>query len=76
MSTSGIELGTVRGRILVNNLFANTSLMCLSMTRQLMEDEIGVDLARMMMINGTVRKLELEGNKFGPRTAQEFGYLL
>jgi hypothetical protein len=46
------------------------------MTRQLTEDEIGVDLARMLMINTTVRKLELEGNKLGPKTAREFGYLL
>jgi len=40
------------------------------------EDEIGVDLARMLMLNKTVRKLELEGNKLGPKTAKEFGHLL
>jgi len=33
-------------------------------------------LARMLMINKTVRKLELEGNKLGPKTAREFGHLL
>jgi hypothetical protein len=30
----------------------------------------------MLMINKTLRKLELEGNKLGPKTAREFGHLL
>ena len=76
LSTSGIDLGTVRCRILVNNLVPNTSLSCLTMTRKLTDDEIGIDLARMLMLNKTLRKLELEGNRFGPRTAREFGALL
>ena len=76
MSTSGIELGTLRARILINNVYNNKSLYCMSMTRQHTEDEVGVDLARMLMINKTVRKIELEGNKLGPKTAREFAYLL
>jgi hypothetical protein len=76
VSTEGIELGTVRAKMLLNNIAANTSLMCLAMTRKLSDDEIGVDMARMLMVNKSIRKLELEGNKFGPKTAREFGYLL
>jgi Ran GTPase-activating protein (RanGAP) involved in mRNA processing and transport len=35
-----------------------------------------VELGRMLMINKTVRKLELEGNKLGPKTAREFSHVL
>lgn len=76
LTTSGIELGTVRTRILINNIVPNTSLNCLTMCRKMVEDEVGVDLARMLMLNKHLRKLELEGNKLGPKTAREFGNLL
>lgn len=46
------------------------------MTRKLIEDDIGVDLARMLMLNKTIRKLELEGNKLGPKSAREMGNVL
>lgn len=76
LTTSGIELGTVRSRILIQNIVPNSTLSCLSMNRKLIEDEIGVDLARMTMVNKNVRKIELEGNKLGPKTAREYGYAL
>ena len=76
MTLSGIELGPIRAKILITNLVYNTSLSCLSMNRKLVEDEVGVDLARMLMLNKHVRKLELEGNKLGPKTAKAFGDVL
>ncbi len=33
VTTTGIELGTLRARILINNVYSNTSLSCLAMTR-------------------------------------------
>ena len=76
MTLSGIELGTIRARILINNILHNESLMCVSMNRKLIEDEVGVDIARMLMLNKNIRKVELEGNKLGPKTAREFGHML
>lgn len=76
MTVSGIDLGTIRTRILANNIVHNTSLKSLSMTRKSIEDEVGVDLARILMINKNLRKIELEGNKLGPKTAREFGHTL
>ena len=67
MTCSGIELGTTKVKILAKNVSLNSSLMCLSMTRKLIDDEMGVDLARMLMINTSVRKIEFEGNKLGPQ---------
>jgi len=66
---TGISLGTVRLRILVSNLVSNDTLRALSLTRKLIEEEEGVYLAQMLMVNKNIRKIELEGNKLGPRTA-------
>ena len=76
LTCSGIELGTTRVRILATNIVPNTSMMCLSMCRKLIEDEVGCDLARMLLINKSIRKLELEGNKLGPKTARELASVL
>ena len=62
--------------MLANNIVENTSLSCLHMSRKMLDDEVGVDLARMLMLNPNVRKLELEGNKLGPKTSEHFGHLL
>lgn len=76
MTASGIELGTIRARILATNIVPNSSLMCISMNRKSIEDEVGVDLARMLMLNKHIRKIELEGNKLGPKTARAMGDVL
>jgi len=73
---TGISLGTVRLRILVSNLVSNDTLRALSLTRKLIEEEEGVYLAQMLMVNKNIRKIELEGNKLGPRTAREFSHVL
>jgi len=55
---------------------SNDTLRACSLTRKLIEEEEGVYLAQMMMVNKNIRKLELEGNKLGPRTAREFSHVL
>ena len=72
MSMSGIELGTTRTRILCNNVAKNSSLKCLSMNRKCIEEEVGEDLAKMLLYNNNLRKLELESNKLGPHSAKAF----
>jgi len=54
----------------------NTTLRACSLTRKLIEEEEGVYLAQMLMVNKNIRKLELEGNKLGPRTAREFSHVI
>ena len=76
VTLSGIELGSIRTRILATNIVRNTSLLSLSMSRKGIEEEVGVDLARMLLVNKNIRKIELEGNKLGPKTAREFGNVL
>jgi hypothetical protein len=42
----------------------------------LIDDKEGVDLANMIAMNKTLRKLELEGNKLGMNSASAFGRAL
>jgi hypothetical protein len=67
-SVSGLNLGAVRCRILASNVAFNKSLTVLHLSRKGIEDDEGVDLAKMLIVNKTLRKLELEGNKLGPKS--------
>jgi hypothetical protein len=62
---AGIDLGSIRTPMLVRSVAHNTSLKCLTMTRMRIEDENGAGLASMLLVNNTLRKVELEGNKLG-----------
>jgi hypothetical protein len=46
------------------------------MCRKGFTDSDGDYLARMLLSNNTLRKLELEGNLLGPRTASKLGEAL
>ncbi len=46
------------------------------MSRSNIKDEEGVELAKILYNNKTLRKLELEGNNLGPKSAKEFGKAL
>jgi len=43
----------------------NKSLMSLHLSRKQIQDNEGQDLAKMLLTNNTLRKLELEGNNLG-----------
>jgi hypothetical protein len=75
-SFAGVDLGTVRARILINALGPNTSLYCLSVNRKQIEDEIGAEIGRMMLVNNKIRKIEAEGNKLQGQTARAFAHVL
>ena len=75
-SCSGIELGSARIRILVGHVAANQSLRTLHLSRCEIKDEDGIDIARILYTNTTLRKLELEGNILQIKTAKEFGKAL
>lgn len=65
---SGLNLGPARCRILASNVAFNNTLTVLHLSRKNIEDDEGVDLAKLLIVNKTLRKLELEGNKLGPKS--------
>jgi len=64
-SMAGVELNSITTAMLARSMAINKSLKCLTMTRKRIEDDNGAALASMLLINDTVRKIELEGNKLG-----------
>ena len=75
-SCSGMELGGARIRILASQIAYNTSLKNMHMARCDIKDDEGIEIAKLLYNNKTVRKLELEGNNLGPKTAKELAKAL
>jgi hypothetical protein len=73
---SGVELGGPRIRILVSQIAYNKSLKNLHLTRSGVGDDDGMEIAKILYNNTTLRKLELEGNNLGIKTAKEFAKAL
>jgi Leucine-rich repeat (LRR) protein len=46
------------------------------LVRSGIKDEDGTEIAKILYNNTTLRKLELEGNNLGPKSAKEFGKAL
>ena len=63
-------------RLLTTILERNTSLLTLSLSRKNLEDVEGKRIAEMLSKNKKLRRLELEGNFFGPETASAFAEAL
>lgn len=75
-STSGIELGGPRIRIIVSQIAYNHSLKNMHLSRTDIKDEDGTEVAKILYNNTTLRKLELEGNNLQVKSAKEFGKAL
>lgn len=75
-STSGLELGAARTRILASQVAYNHTLTNLHLSRSGIKDEDGAEIAKILYNNTVLRKLELEGNNLGPKSAKEFGKAL
>lgn len=75
-SASGLELGPARTRILASWVAQNSSLCHLHLSRSGIKDEDGAEIAKILYTNKTLRKLELEGNQLGKKTALSFGKAL
>ena len=73
---SGVELGGPRILILVSQIAYNKSLKNLHLTRSGVGDDDGMEIAKILYNNTTLRKLELEGNNLGIKTAKEFAKAL
>ncbi len=73
---SGLNLGAARCRIMAANVAFNNTLTSLHLARKEIDDAEGVELARILISNKSIRKLELEGNRLGPKTIYAFGKAL
>lgn len=73
---AGLELGAARTGILAKVIAYNNSLSCLCLSRKNIEDQTGLEIARILYTNKTLRKIELEFNRLGPLSAREFGLAL
>ena len=61
----GLDFGTVRCRILATQVAHNKSLLSLHLARKGIQDAEGKEIAKILLTNTTIRKLELEGNNLG-----------
>jgi len=73
ITVCGIELTSVRLRLLTQALENNTSCMSLDLNRKGLNDEDGLALAGMLEKNKCLQKLECEGNNLGMNAAKAIG---
>jgi len=76
ITTCGIELTSVRLRLLTQAMENNTSCLSLDLNRKGLNDEDGVSLAGMLEKNQYLQKLECEGNSLGVAAAKAIGEAL
>ena len=75
-SLAGLDLGGPRARILASLVAYNSGLCAIHMVRKNIQDIDGIEIARILYSNKSLRKIELEGNCLGPKSAKEFGLAL
>merc|ERR1719277_986324 len=76
ITVCGIELSSVRLRLLTQAMSHNTSCMSLDLNRKGVNDEDGISLAGMLEKNTNLQKLECEGNNLGVKAAEAIGEAL
>jgi hypothetical protein len=73
LTFAGLEFNLSKTRMLAYQVSVNNSLCSLHLARRGLDDEAGESLALILKDNKTLRKLELEGNSLGHRSAKQFG---
>uniref|UniRef100_A0A6U6UAR3 Uncharacterized protein n=1 Tax=Zooxanthella nutricula TaxID=1333877 RepID=A0A6U6UAR3_9DINO len=76
ITVCGMELGSVRLRLLTRALEDNLSCMSMDLNRKGLCDEDGMSLAWMLEKNMNLQKLECEGNNIGVKAAEAIGEAL
>lgn len=76
ITVCGIELSSVRLRLLTQAMGENYSCMSLDLNRKGLNDEDGLSLAGMLEKNVHLQKLECEGNNLGVKAAEAIGQAL
>ena len=69
MTFSGLDFNLSKTRMLAYYTSVNTSLCSIHMARRKLDDEQGEGFALILKDNKVLRKMELEGNMLGTRTA-------
>jgi len=76
ITVCGINVNSVRLRLLTSAMMENTSCMSLDLNRKGLGDEDGLSLAGMLEKNTYLQKLECEGNNLGVKAAENIGHAL
>lgn len=76
ITVCGIELTSVRLRVLKKAMENNSSCMSLDLSRKGLNDEDGCTIAEMLQTNRHLQKLECEGNNLGFKAAEHIGEAL
>jgi hypothetical protein len=71
--TLRLDVGSVISRVLAKAMWANDTVTSLDLSSNELNDHAGAYLARILKRNNVLKKIELEDNLFGTRTATAFG---
>jgi hypothetical protein len=75
-SSLRVDVNSIGCRSLAKALWENTSITCLDLSSNDLNDHAGTYLARILKRNNTIAKLELDNNQLGPNTCQAFSEAL
>lgn len=71
-----VDITSIGARALAKALWDNTSILCIDLSSNDLNDHSGSYLARILKRNNTISKLELDNNNLGPSTCAAFGEAL
>lgn len=72
-TSARVEVNSITARVLAQSLWDNSSLTCLDLSRNDLDDFAGLRLGRALKRNNALKKLELDTNRLGPKTCIAFG---
>ena len=68
-----IDVNSVTARSLAKAMWVNTTITCLELSSNNLNDHAGSYIARTLTRNKTLRKIELDNNNLGPKSLLAFG---
>ena len=72
-SSLRLDINSVCARSLAKAMWANSTITCLDLSSNALDDHGGAYLARILKRNRSIVKLELDNNQLGPATCRAFG---
>ena len=70
--TLKLDVNSVSARALAKAMWLNSSVICLDLSSNHLNDNAGAYIARILKRNNTLKKMELDNNEFGPNCARAF----
>lgn len=68
-----IDLNSITARSLAKVMWVNTTITCLELSSNNLNDHAGSYIARILTRNRTLKKIELDNNNLGPKSLIAFG---